>query len=132
MANSTTTTTTTTTGTVTILLFASAASYTNDTDTLTLAAPMTLGDIFTTLEQQYPGITAKVLRSSAFTVNLEYVDVEFGDDDNDDNGGAGGARALDTDINNTKVKSASGHLEGWDTPINPGDEVGIIPPVSSG
>lgn len=114
---------------MTILLFASAASYCNDTDTLTLAAPTTLGDIFTTLERQYPGITAKVLRSSAFTVNLEYVDMEFGggDDDDDNDGGGASARALDTDINNINR-----HLEGWDTPINPGDEVGIIPPVSSG
>ena len=70
------------------------------------------------LERQYPGITEKVLCSSAFTVNLEYVDVEFGGEKNEDD--------------DKKDMTTSPHLEGWDIPINPGDEVGVIPPVSSG
>ncbi|KIV95919.1 hypothetical protein PV10_03516 [Exophiala mesophila] len=115
---STASTTTTTTGNATILLFASAASYCNDIDTLKAPTPTTLGDILTMLERQYPGITEKVLRSSAFTVNLEYVDVEFGDEKNE--------------VDDKKNMTASPHLEGWDIPINPGDEVGVIPPVSSG
>ena len=121
-SSSTTTTTTTNpppapstqTGTFTLLLFASASSYTqDDTDTLTLPAPTTLGDIFTTLERRYPGITRNVLQSSAVTVNLEYVDVEF---------------PADGDV---KAEKREG-LEGWDVKIDVGDEVGIIPPVSSG
>lgn len=67
-----------------------------------IVAPIKARDLFAVLEQRYPGITAKVLSSCAITVNLEYVDV--GEDDAED----------------------------AEREIKEGDEVAIIPPVSSG
>lgn len=63
---------------------------------------MRVRDLFARLEDAYPGFQHKVLSSCAVTVNLEYVDVDDGD-------------AL-----------------GTDEQIKAGDEVAIIPPVSSG
>lgn len=83
----------------TILYFASAATYTQKPSEK-LSAPMTLADLFQQLEKGYPGIREKVLTSSLFTINLDYVDVH------EDN-----------------MKT---------TVIKEGDEVAIIPPVSSG
>ena len=97
-------------GEFTLLLFAAAQSYT-DLDTLTLPAPMTLKELFDELERRYTGMKRKVLRSAAVTVNLEYVEFEV-----DDDGNMVGDRA-------------SG---GEGVVIKKGDEVGIIPPVSSG
>ena len=68
----------------------------------TLTAPIPLSDLFHVLEKKYPGFTKGVLESCAVTVNLEYVDV----------GGEEG--------------------EGGGVVIKVGDEVAIIPPVSSG
>lgn len=85
-------------GGFTLLYFASAQSYTKQ-EKETIPAPMSIGKLFEHLETKYPGITSKVLSSSALTINLEYVDVQG---------------AKDT------------------TMINAGDEVAIIPPVSSG
>ena len=64
---------------------------------------MNVNKLYHLLEENYPGITEKVLESSALTVNLEYVDLEEhrGEDE----------------------KSLV---------IKAGDEVAIIPPVSSG
>lgn len=67
-----------------------------------LPAPLEARKLFDTLEDKYPGMTEKVLSSCAVTVNLEYVDLE--DDD-----------AAQVDL-----------------VIQEGDEVAIIPPVSSG
>jgi molybdopterin converting factor small subunit len=67
-----------------------------------LPAPVRARDIFAKLEERYPDIRNKVLSSSAMTVNMEYVDVD--EDDADD----------------------------ADKQIVEGDEVAIIPPVSSG
>ncbi|KAH7377267.1 Molybdopterin synthase sulfur carrier subunit [Pyrenochaeta sp. MPI-SDFR-AT-0127] len=67
-----------------------------------LAAPVRARGLFALLEERYPGIGEKVLSSCAVTVNLEYVDV--GEDDAED----------------------------ADREIKEGDEVAIIPPVSSG
>jgi hypothetical protein len=92
--------------TFTVLYFATASSYTT-VFSEELPAPLLLAKLFPTLELRYPGITTKVLKSCAVTVNLEYVDIE------DDSG-------LKSDA------TAEGKL------IQPGDEVGIIPPVSSG
>ncbi|KAI1609160.1 molybdopterin synthase-like protein small subunit CnxG [Exophiala viscosa] len=91
-------------GSFTLLLFASASSYAGDIETLTLSAPMSLRDVFATLEQKFPGFEKKVLRSAAVTVNLEYVDFDLDGEEG----------------------------EGLDIEIKKGDEVGIIPPVSSG
>ena len=66
---------------------------------------MPLKKLYPILEEHYPGIIEEVLKSCALTINLEYVDVEDAD---------GGT---DEDI---------GIL------VQPGDEVAIIPPVSSG
>lgn len=67
-----------------------------------LPAPLRLRDLFAKLDETYPGIKDKVLSSCAVTVNLEYVDLD--DDD----------------------------ASGTDEEIKEGDEVAIIPPVSSG
>ncbi|KAH7406428.1 Molybdopterin synthase sulfur carrier subunit [Phaeosphaeria sp. MPI-PUGE-AT-0046c] len=67
-----------------------------------LPAPLKVGDLFARLEERYPGIRDKVLSSCAVTVNLEYVDLDDAD-------------AADVDKE-----------------IREGDEVAIIPPVSSG
>jgi len=80
-----------------LLYFASAATYTKKPFEF-LRGPSSPRRLFDELETRYPGIKAKVLDTSALTVNLQYVDV-------DDEG---------------------------ESIINPGDEVAIIPPVSSG
>ena len=67
-----------------------------------LPAPLLLNKLFATLEAQYAGIRENVLNDSLITVNLEYVEVPT---DEDDDGGI---------------------------VIQEGDEVAIIPPVSSG
>lgn len=67
-----------------------------------LPAPLPLSKLFDTLEEKYSGIKAKVLESCLVTINLEYVNVP------EDGAGEGGLI------------------------IKEGDEVAIIPPVSSG
>ncbi|KAF2010675.1 molybdopterin synthase-like protein small subunit CnxG [Aaosphaeria arxii CBS 175.79] len=88
-----------------ILYFAAASTFTAKSSEH-LLAPLAAGQLFALLEQRYPGITDKVLTSCAVTVNLEYIDLE-GDGDGDD-------------------------AEHRDLVIKAGDEVAIIPPVSSG
>lgn len=86
-----------------LLYFASASTFTGK-QYEALPAPLPLRKLFATLEEQYTGIKPKVLESSLVTINLNYVDVP--EDSNE-----GGA----------------------DEPvIQEGDEVAIIPPVSSG
>lgn len=97
--------------TFTILYFATASTYTNKTSEL-LPAPLPIRSLFSELELRYPSITAKVLKSCAVTVNLEYVNLDVGSQ---------ATLALD---------GASENDEG--VIIQAGDEVGIIPPVSSG
>ncbi|KAH8193674.1 hypothetical protein TruAng_012163 [Truncatella angustata] len=65
-------------------------------------APLPVSKLFDTLEEKYKGIKAKVLESSLVTVNLEYVDFPTNSED----------------PNQVVIKE--------------GDEVAIIPPVSSG
>ncbi|KAF4121364.1 small subunit ribosomal protein S28e [Geosmithia morbida] len=57
-----------------VLYFAGASSYTGK-DVESIAAPLSLGELFVQLESRYPGIGAKILVSCLVTVNLEYVDV---------------------------------------------------------
>jgi molybdopterin converting factor small subunit len=82
--------------------FASASTYTGK-NTERLPAPLPLSSLFNTLEALYPGIKEKVLASCSVSLGDEYVDVE-------------------------------GDVEGSDRSvvIGEGDEVAIIPPVSSG
>ncbi|KAK4156897.1 Dynamitin-domain-containing protein [Chaetomidium leptoderma] len=86
-----------------ILYFASAGSYTSK-NVEALPAPLPLRKLFSTLEERYKGIRASVLDHSLVTINLTYVDVA--DDE------------------------AAG--DGDEVVIQEGDEVAIIPPVSSG
>lgn len=101
-----------TTQTFTILYFAAASSYTN-LSCENLPAPLSLKKLFPTLESRYPGITAKVLKSCAVTVNLEYVDIE-------------------EDTTSVPEQGQDSNTPPPGFTIRAGDEVGIIPPVSSG
>ena len=136
-------------GSCTLLLFASASTYTS-TDTLTLPAPTTLRAIFRHLESQYPGITAKVLRSAGVSVNLEYIDFDPEELEVDEGSGGGVGRQEREGVEGVEMGVGKGGEaagakereggedgedetgEGLDIVIHPGDEVGIIPPVSSG
>jgi molybdopterin converting factor small subunit len=84
--------------------FASASTYTGK-NTEHLPAPLPLSSLFNTLEALYPGIKEKVLVSCSVSLGDEYVDVEV------DGGAEGSGRSV---------------------VIGDGDEVAIIPPVSSG
>lgn len=84
------------------ILYFASASSHTTKDSEQLQAPLPLSKLFETLEDKYNGIRAKVLESCLVTINLEYVDVP-------DSAAAG-----------TEII------------INGGDEVAIIPPVSSG
>ena len=83
--------------TFTILYFASAGTLTK-LSSETFEAPLSVSKLYQTLEQRYPGMQAKVLNSSALTINMDYIDLDTSDE----------------------------------IVIKPGDEVAIIPPVSSG
>jgi molybdopterin converting factor small subunit len=95
-------------GYFTLLYFASASSYTKK-DFEVFEAPLPLPKLFDVLEKKYPGITDKVLSRSAVTINLSYVDVDIGGKD---------------DMNR--------RIPGDTAVIGEGDEVALIPPVSSG
>ena len=90
-----------------LLYFASAASYTGKTSD-NLLAPLPMVELFDTLEKMYPGIRHAVLMSAAVTLNLDYVDID-------------------------QEKSFAQHTAKSERAvIRDGDEVAIIPPVSSG
>lgn len=95
----------------TVLYFASAGSFAAR-EREAFPAPMPLSRLFRALEERHPGIRAAVLSSCLVTVNLDYVDVPE-EDDGREGDQAGG------DIAPAFV-------------IKEGDEVAIIPPVSSG
>ncbi|KAJ5806767.1 hypothetical protein N7474_010359 [Penicillium riverlandense] len=63
------------TETFTIHYFATASQYTSK-NTESLTAPLPLSALFPLLEERYPGINDKVLRSCGVSVEGEYVDVE--------------------------------------------------------
>jgi molybdopterin converting factor small subunit len=84
------------------ILYFASASSHTQKESEPLPAPLPLGRLFPELESRYPGFQAKILDSCLVTVNLDYVDVLPESDS------AGGAV------------------------IKAGDEVAIIPPVSSG
>jgi molybdopterin converting factor small subunit len=87
-----------------VLYFASASSFTSK-EYDTFPAPLPIEKLFDTLEGKHGGIKDKILSSCLVTVNLNYVEV-------------GGNNGEDT--------SEPGVM------IQEGDEVAIIPPVSSG
>jgi molybdopterin converting factor small subunit len=89
-------------GHFTILYFASASSYTSK-DSEAIEAPLPVAQLFDTLEKKYNGFKATVLDSCLVTLNLEYIDIPESEEHN----------------NQGLV-------------IQEGDEVAIIPPVSSG
>lgn len=84
------------------LLYFAAAHTFTNKQSEIFPAPMKLEELFPTLEKRYPGISKAVLDASMLTVNLEYVSLEPDSD------------------------------EYKETVLNAGDEVAIIPPVSSG
>lgn len=84
------------------ILYFASASSFTSKDSEKLDAPLPLSKLFETLESQYKGIKEKILESCLVTINLEYVDIP------------------------------QGETEGAETLIKVGDEVAIIPPVSSG
>ena len=90
-----------------LLYFATAASFTKKPFD-DFRAPLLLKELFQTLDSKYPGIKKSVLSSCAVTVNLDYVDME-----------------------DTAYEDGSEN-HGRVTTIKEGDEVAIIPPVSSG
>ncbi|KAI0460055.1 molybdopterin synthase sulfur carrier subunit [Xylaria acuta] len=87
-----------------VLYFASANSFTSK-EYDTLPAPLAIDKLFDVLEEKHNGIKAKILSSCLVTVNLNYVDVPSSDSE---------------DAPQPAVV------------IQEGDEVAIIPPVSSG
>lgn len=90
-----------------ILYFATAAGFTKKTFD-DIRAPLLLKDLFQTLDIKYPGINKNVLSSCAVTLNLDYIDME------------------------ETVHEEGSENHGRVTTIKEGDEVAIIPPVSSG
>ncbi|KAI0596668.1 ribosomal protein S28e-domain-containing protein [Biscogniauxia sp. FL1348] len=84
------------------ILYFASASSFTSKEYDTLPAPLPLRRLFDILEEKYCGIKDKVLSSCLVTVNLDYVDIPDAED-------------------------ANAHFT-----IKAGDEVAIIPPVSSG
>lgn len=85
-----------------LLLYFASAASYTAKDSETFEAPLPLSSLFDHLERNYKGIKEKVLDSCLVTINLEYVDIP------------------------ESGKGESGPI------IKAGDEVAIIPPVSSG
>jgi molybdopterin synthase sulfur carrier subunit len=99
-------------GYFTLLYFASASSYTTK-DSENFQAPLPLPKLFDILEERYPGIRDKVLSHCAVTINLNYVDVGILE------GVCSEKRGAEPVLGDVVV-------------IKEGDEVALIPPVSSG
>jgi molybdopterin converting factor small subunit len=85
-----------------MLLYFASASSFTSKDSEAIEAPLPLSKLFDHLEMKYPGITTQMLESCLVTVNLEYIDIP------------------------DKQDGDQGVI------IQAGDEVAIIPPVSSG
>lgn len=92
--------------TFTIHYFATASAYTSK-NTESLPAPLPLSQLYRLLEERYPGIKERVLRSCGLSLDGEYVDVDL---EQEAEGGEG----------------REGRV------IRAGAEVAVIPPVSSG
>jgi len=88
-----------------VLYFASASSFTGK-EYEALPAPLSVDNLFDVLEEKHSGIKDKILSSCLVTVNLDYIDIP--------------SSSGSDDVSNKRVV------------IEEGDEVAIIPPVSSG
>ncbi|KAK8140463.1 hypothetical protein PG984_000529 [Apiospora sp. TS-2023a] len=84
------------------VLYFASANSFTSMESESLPAPLPLRKLFETLDEKHPGIKTKILNSCLVTVNLNYVDIPEKDDDRNQ------------------------------VTIEEGDEVAIIPPVSSG
>lgn len=84
------------------ILYFATASSYTSKDSEAFPAPLPLSRLFETLEDRYNGIRDQVLHSCLVTINFEYVDIPVGISDSPE------------------------------IIIKDGDEVAIIPPVSSG
>ena len=91
-------------GQFSMLYFASASTFTKKASE-NFPAPINTKNLYDFLENKYPGIKDKVLDSCAVTINLQYIDI---------------------------YADTSDHDQTTPRAINEGDEVAIIPPVSSG
>jgi molybdopterin synthase sulfur carrier subunit len=100
-------------GQCTVLFFAGASTYTAQ-ESITLHAGVTLRQLLSDLEAKYPGFTSKIISGSAITINLEYVDIDV------------------DELGKENVTDKDDAANGLGMMIEPGDEIGIIPPVSSG
>ena len=85
--------------------FSTASAYTGKS-TERLPAPLPVSRLFDVLEERYPGMRDAVLRSCGVSVGDEYVDVD--------------------------VDVCGGGEGGGGVVIKEGEEVAVIPPVSSG
>lgn len=85
-----------------VVLYFASATSYTAKDFEIFEAPLPLSTLFDLLEKHYTGIKQNVLDSSLVTINLEYVDIP------------------DSEKGDSEVV------------IKAGDEVAIIPPVSSG
>ncbi|CZT47440.1 probable Molybdopterin synthase sulfur carrier subunit [Rhynchosporium secalis] len=84
------------------ILYFASAGSYTGKDSEHLPSPLPIARLFDTLEHRYKGMKSKVLESCLVTVNLDYVDIPE-----------------DADAESDFI-------------IKEGDEVAIIPPVSSG
>ncbi|KAK8020241.1 hypothetical protein PG990_005379 [Apiospora arundinis] len=84
------------------VLYFASAASFTSMESQSLQAPLPLRKLFETLDEKHPGIKASILNSCLVTVNLNYVDIPQKDDDPNQ------------------------------VTLEEGDEVAIIPPVSSG
>lgn len=84
------------------ILYFASASTYTGKQAESLPAPTSVAGLFTLLEQKYPGIKEKVLGSCSLAVGGEYVEFDL-------ESGEGGEKMIES-----------------------GDEVAVIPPVSSG
>lgn len=96
-----------------VLYFASAAIFTNR-EWDHFPAPLPAAELFRLLESKYVGISQKVLCSCAVVVNLDYVDV------------------VEDSVSTLGSREEGEGLTPAAFIIKDGDEVAIIPPVSSG
>ena len=102
-----------------VLYFASAGTFTGQ-EHEALPAPLALGALFDALEERHPGIRDRVLSFCLVTVNLDYVDVP-----------SSSSYGVD-ESNKNKNENENENEQKKVIAIQEGDEVAIIPPVSSG